>query len=80
MAPVNGGWAIRTGPAELISDLRVGIPFITLVFLPSPSTQIPLTLSTSALLQMATLRSNNLHRAAYRAKCRKKLSEHIRKI
>ena len=29
---------------------------------------------------MATLRSSNLHRAAYRAKCRKKLSEHIRKI
>lgn len=29
---------------------------------------------------MATLRSINLHRAAYRAKCRKKLSEHIRKI
>ncbi len=29
---------------------------------------------------MAILRSSNLNRAAYRAKCRKRLSEHIRKI
>ena len=29
---------------------------------------------------MATLRSSNLNRAAYRTKCRKKLSEHIRKV
>lgn len=30
--------------------------------------------------QMATLRSSNLKRANYRAKCRQKLSEHIHKI
>ena len=29
---------------------------------------------------MSTLRSSNLNRAAYRAKCRKRLSEHIRKV